>query len=155
MEKHLESGPEQASSQNIDAQNPNAVAEGLKVAEKSIEAIEKLVENTEKKGDGGKADRTTKQVVNQVRHTLRSDDKKQNVTLPPVDVQRKEVVKSLQKEQKSLEKKMNQMQKKKHLDASRMEKIIEKMRKIQRVIDQIMQLAQSTLRVLYQRYVQK
>jgi len=77
------------------------------------------------------------------------------VHLPSVEVQRQRVSASLVKEEKRLLRKAHKMQRSSQFSAYQMERIVERIRAIQRVLSDILALAIEQIEQLYRRYVLK
>ncbi len=90
---------------------------------------------------------------NQITGLIGGSNKPQKIKLPPVQTQRKKVVKALQKEVKGLVKEAHKIQNSKKFCPNKLEKVLIRIRHLQKKINQVMHLAKDTLTQWYKRYV--
>ncbi|MCF7846996.1 MAG: hypothetical protein K9M51_03100 [Candidatus Gracilibacteria bacterium] len=75
------------------------------------------------------------------------------VVLPPTEVQRKKVHKSLEKEQRHLLKKVKKIQNSRRFSAAKLEQVILQIRSIQKLLEELVSAAAQRIEGLYRQYV--
>lgn len=166
MEKFLSqnpSSPEQAAETEAVAVEQVSAggmeAETAVVSEVSEHIRESIGENIPQSSGQDDTAVTTKKKTNntsrRISDLLFSDSRASTKQLPPVHVQRQKVEQALEQEMDTLVKKSRAMMKNRHFSAAKLEKVVERIRMIEKLLSEMLQLAADQIERLYRRYVMK
>lgn len=130
--------------------NSEAVGEALESTEKVSEIVGESASENMADGVKTKGNQTTTDEKDQKGAT---SSQVQPVVLPSVSVQRKKVAKVLIQERKKLLAQLNKIEKGQHFSAYKVEKLISNLRKVQRLLSEILVAAKERIEQMYKQYV--
>ncbi len=92
-------------------------------------------------------------IAARISNLLFDDKKEKEVVLPKVSVQRLKVRKSLEKQTKNLIKEANRIQNARHFSADKLEQVVQQIRHLQKLIDELMTAMKDRIESLYKKFV--
>lgn len=135
------------------AEGKDALNEALTGAEKVSEVVSQSAgENISDTSGTGFFDFSN---ISQKVGNLLFHREKKEIKLPSVSVQRKEVRHSLEKEEKNLLKQAKKIQNMRHFSAAALEKVIQQIRHLRKILSELLTLATEKIERLYRQYVLK
>ncbi len=122
--------------------------------ERISEVVGKLGENKVTHGATQKVVAKNTSLFDKISELLFSAKTKE-IVLPSQEIQKKRVHQSLEKETRKLLRKAKQIQNARHFSAHALEQVIQEIRYLQRLIEELFSLASEKIEALYKQYVLK